>query len=180
MKIPKPDRLRDFCFFACFVCGLRFSFVLIVRKEDRIGKVILSHFFAYGEEQHRHGVFSAFLCLWKEATPLWCFFRISLLVQRNARKENTLTPFSRKGGKPPKRGLAQPQNSPSWVRAPTAKPSECRQDGDAELASPFGGGGICGANGGEGLVGCGHPDKGMFFRFVWSFGTPLPIPIETK
>ena len=51
------------------------------------------------------------------------------------------------------KGLAQPRNSPSWVRAPTARPSECRQDGDAGLASPLGGGGICEANGGEGLRG---------------------------
>jgi len=80
------------------------------------------------------------------------FFRISFSRKRNARKEKGLTPFSRKGGKPPKRGLVQPQNSPSWVRAPTAKPSECRQDGDAELASPLGGGGICKANAGEGAV----------------------------
>ena len=90
-----------------------------------------------------------------EATPLWCFFRISFSRKKNARKEKGLTPFSRKGGKPPKRGLAHPRNSPSWVRAPTAKPSECRQDGNAGLASPLGGGGICEANGGEGLWGAG-------------------------
>ena len=109
-------------------------------------------------------------------------FRISLLVQRNARKESTLTPFSRKGGKPPKRGLVQPRNSPSWVRAPTAKPSECRQDGDAGLASPFGGGGICKANAGEGLWGM---DALIRECFAISLGllahhSPLPVPLETK
>ena len=83
------------------------------------------------------------------------FFRISFSRKRNARKEKGLTPFSRKGGKPPKRGLVQPRSSPSWVRAPTAKPSEGRQDGDAGLASPLGGGGICKANAGEGLRGMG-------------------------
>ena len=188
MKIPKPDRLRGFCFFACFVCGLRFSFVIIVRKEDRIGKVFFSHFFAYGEERHRYGVFSAFLCLCKETLA----------------KKTHLPPFPEKGVSPPKggrhnheahlhgyghrrqsrlsagkrghgislplwgrwhlrskwrrgrcavcKGPAQPRNSLSWVRAPTAKPSECRQDGDAELASPLGGGGICKANAGEGTM----------------------------
>ncbi len=94
------------------------------------------------------------------------FFRISLLVQRNARKENTLTPFSRKGGKPPKRGPAQPRSSPSWVRAPTAKPSECLQDGDAGLASPSGEVAFA-KQMTERVLGHGHPVKGMFFGITW-------------
>ena len=126
-----------------FVCAIGFYYILSLGKWKIELESVFLHFFARGK-RHRLGD----------------FFRISLLVQmkpadsatRNCGKESTLTPFSRKGGKPPKRGLVQPRNSPSWVRAPTAKPSEYRQDGDAGLASPLGGGGICGANGGEGAV----------------------------
>ena len=80
--------------------------------------------------------------------------------------------FDLKGNRFPAKGRlgtvnersAQPQNSPAWVRAPTAKPSECRQ---------------------AGTRGSGYPVKGMFFSIVWFLGTSLlgallPVPPETK
>ena len=69
--------------FFVWVFALRFYFLLIVRQEDSIRMMFFPHFFAYGEERHRYGVFFAFLYLWEGATPLWCFFRISLLVGRS-------------------------------------------------------------------------------------------------
>jgi len=177
------------------------------RKLHRYG-VFFAFLCLWKRKLHRHGVFFAFLCLWKEATSLWCFFRISLLVEgsyiamvffshffacgrkrhrfgvffaflclckETLAKKAPLPPFPEKGVSPPKggrhsrethshgyghrrqsrlsagkmemrgqgfpvkgmfggivwKGPAQPRNSLSWVLAPTAKPSECRQDGNA-------------------------------------------------
>jgi len=58
-----------------------FSHFFACGKGSYTAMVFFSHFFACGRKLHRYGVFSAFLCLWKEATSLWCFFRISLLVE---------------------------------------------------------------------------------------------------
>jgi len=146
-------------------------------------RYFFSTFFSRGRKLHRYGVFSAFLCLCKETlakkTHLppfpekgvsppkggWYNHEAHLRGYGHRRQSRLSAGKMEWEGKGCLtkgmfvgfvwKGSAQPRSSPSWVWAPTAKPSECRQDGDAGstgLASPLGGGGICEANGGEGAV----------------------------
>ena len=172
--------------------------------------VFFSHFFACGRKRHRFGVFFAFLCLCKETlakkAPLPPFPEKGVSPPKGGRhsrethshgyghrRQSRLSAGKmemRGQGFPVKgmfggvvwKGPAQPRNSLSWVRAPTAKPSECRQDGDAELASPLGGGGICKANAGEGFRGMGILSTECFAESLGLLAhrSPLPVPLETK